>query len=65
MYDATAMGLVERVANLRSEFQDLIERQGSLFEAFGQRLPLKTLHNDVVDSVLIADVVQDADVRMV
>ncbi len=43
----------------------LIERQRALLQPLGQRVALQVLHDQEVDPVLGADVVQRADVRVV
>jgi hypothetical protein len=43
----------------------LIERERPLVDAGGQRLALQILHHHVTGVILIADVVECADVRMV
>ena len=58
------MRLVQRVRDLDSKSKHLLQRQRSAGEALRQRLPLEVLHHQVLDAVLIADVVERADVRM-
>ena len=56
--------VVERIGDLGAEFQNLIKRQGAFSEALGERFSFDAFHNEIVDSVLLADVVQNANVRM-
>ena len=65
MDDAVAMGFVEGVGDLNAVAQDLGRRQRALGECLGQRLAFEILHDDVVDAILRADVVERADVGMV
>ncbi len=65
MHHAAAMRFVQRVRNLRAQFQHLFQRQGALLETLRQRLALDALHHQIVDSVLMTDVVQHADVWMI
>ena len=65
MNDALAMRFVERVGNLGSNLQRLIERQRPFLEARGERLALEMRHDQVVRAVDAANVVDAADVRMV
>ena len=65
MHEPLAMRLVERVGDLPSERQHLGRRQRTPFQPVGQRLALHVLHDQVVEAVLVADVVEHADVRMV
>src|SRR5882762_7597695 len=62
---ATSMGFVQRIRNLRAEFQYLLQRQRTFFQALRQRLSLHALHHQVVHAILAAHVVQHANVRMI
>ena len=64
MGDAAAMGVVQRLRDLRSIAEDLAQGEWSARNPIGQRLTLDVLHDQVLRAVLIADVVQRADVRM-
>ena len=55
---------VERVRDGDAGRQRLVEREGAALETPGQRLAPEQLHDQVVGTVLAADVVQRADVRM-
>ena len=52
MDDAFAMGLVERIGNLESRGQHLIERQRAFLQALGEGLAFQVLHDEEVDPVL-------------
>src|SRR5262245_65027243 len=69
MDDAGAVRLVERVAHLDGNLQRLIliERSpvAALGQAFGQGLAFEILQHEKVDALVMADVEQRADVRMV
>ena len=65
MRDARAMRVVQRARNLDGVSQRLADREGAVGDPIGQRLPLEILHHEEIDAILLADVVEDADVRMV
>ena len=68
MDDARAVRLVERVADLDGDLQRLvrIEAAGAATgQAFGECLPFEILQHEEVDAVLMPDVEQRADVRMI
>ncbi len=65
MDDALAMRLVERVGDLGSDLQRLVERERPFLEARSQRLALEMRHDEVVSALDAADVVDAADVGMV
>ena len=65
MSDAAAMRFVERVGNVGAESQYLIEKQGAFFKALGESFSFDAFHYEVVDAVLLADVMQNANVGMV
>ena len=61
-----AVRRVERVGDLdRRSRSACVGRQRALAEAVRQRLALEQLHDEVVGPVLVADVVERADVRVV
>ena len=62
MDDPLSVGLVERVRDLAAEAEDLVESERTLHEPLGQGLALEVLHDEELDAVLVADVVQRADV---
>jgi hypothetical protein len=63
--DAGPVRRDQSIRDLNSIFQRLVELQRSFLQQLGQRLTLDVLHHDEVDTVLLADVVQGADVRMI
>ena len=65
MDDAAAMGDVQRIRDLDPAAQHLSERQRSLLQPVSERLSLEQFHHQVVDAVLVTDVVERADVRVV
>ena len=65
MCDTTTMRLVECVCDLRAVLQDLIERDGAFFKAPGKRFTFYAFHHQVIDSILLTDVEQHTDVRMI
>src|SRR6266403_1454472 len=62
---AVAVRFVQRIGNLAAEFKNLLERDRTLLQALRQRLAFETFHDEVVCSVLMANVVQHADVRVI
>ena len=64
MHDALAVRAIERVGDLGSVTQRLIQRQRSLGQPVRERLPFQQLHDEVLGSVLMPHVVERADVRM-
>ncbi len=65
MHHAAAMRFIERIRDLRTKFQDLVEGQRAFFESLRQGLALQAFHHQIVHTVLMAYVVQYADVRMI
>ncbi len=62
--EAPAVGAVQRFGDLDADFLDLLGGQGAALEALGQRLALQQLHDQEVHAVLVAHVVECADVRV-
>ena len=56
---------VERVGNLSRDAQDPVECEWLAGHQLLQRLPLQQLHDDELPVVVLADVVNGADVRMI
>jgi hypothetical protein len=54
---AAAMRFVERIGNLRAEFQNLFDRKRAFSKPSGESFSFDTLHYQVIDSVLLAHVV--------
>jgi len=65
MHHTTAMRFIQCIRDLRSQLEHLLQRQRPLLQTLGQRFALDAFHHQVVDSVLMTDVVQHADVRMI
>ena len=63
--DPLPVRLVQRIRDLNSNLQCLIQRQRALLQPVGQRLALQVLHDQEVDPVLAADVVEGANVRVI
>jgi hypothetical protein len=63
--NSAAMRLVQGERDLCAVLQDLVKRERPFLQPFGKRFPFNALHNEVVDSVLIADIVQHANVRVI
>src|SRR5262245_55353709 len=64
MNDAVTMGLLEGVGDLNGVIERLRQGQWSLPQPFRQRLALKALQHEEVGPVVLADIVQHADVRV-
>jgi hypothetical protein len=62
--DAAAVRFVERISNLGCMRYGLLDRQGSSLQPIGQSLAVEILHHQKLDSVLSADIVKCADMRM-
>src|SRR3979490_1420666 len=65
MHDAAAVRFVEGVGDLAAKFYDLIERKRAFLQPLRQRLAFHAFHDQIVDAVLMADVVEYADVWMI
>ncbi len=65
MDDAGAVRRFERIGNLNGQLQQLRHGQRPGFEPGVQRLPFEQLHHQVAVPVVLADVVDGRDVRMV
>ena len=59
------MRVVERLGDLDGMAQDLIRRQRAAGKAVGNRFAFQQLHHEVVAAVLLADVIERADMRMI
>ena len=60
-----AVRFVERVGELASKFENLFEGERTFFEALRKRLAFEALHDEIVGAVLMADVIENTDVRMI
>ena len=65
MDDASTMGFVQRVGDLNAVSKHFVDWQGTFFQSLRQRLAFEILHDDEVDAVLAAHVVEYANMRMV
>src|ERR1700674_473947 len=65
MRHAFAVGLVERVGNLDGVLQDLLQRQRTFQQTLRERLAFEIFHYQIIDTVLLADVEESADVGMI
>ena len=55
----------ERLANFNPNLQRLLQRQRPLPKPLGQRLTFQTLHYEKVNIVLMANIIQRANPRMI
>ena len=58
------MRLVERLGDLDGDLQRVVDLDRSTFESLRQRLALDVLHDEIVGPVLVANVIERADVRV-
>ena len=58
------MGSVQRAGQLHADAQHVVNRQRPAPQAPRQRLAGQIFHDQEIDAVLVADVIQRADVRM-
>ena len=63
--DPLPLCLVQRIGDLDGDLERLIERQRTFLQPLGERLALQVLHDQEVDPVLAADVVEGANVRVI
>ena len=59
------MRLVQGVRNLRTIFQNLLHRQRPFLQSFRQRLSLHALHYQKIDAVLLTDIMEHTNVRVI
>ena len=62
--DSPPVRRIESAGDLDRVVHRLTRWQGSLRQTIGERLPFQELHHKVINAVLVADVVQRADIRM-
>src|SRR6266852_2866781 len=62
---SAAMRFVQRVGNLRTIFQNLIERERTFFEPAGEGFAVDALHHEIIRLILLADIEEHANVRMI
>src|SRR5687768_15269564 len=65
MDDAGAMRLVERIGDLNRDRQRFIDWHPAFRQLIRQRLAFEILQHEEIDPVLMPDIVQGADVRMI
>src|SRR5271167_2119410 len=65
MYDSARVGFRQRIGNLDGGLQRLLQRHWTTLQAIGHRLPFQMLHDQEVDAILRANVIQRANVGMV
>ena len=65
MDHAAAVRLVERVGDVDGTAHRLVDAHGPTPEPVLERFAFEALHHEEVDAVLVADVVQRADVRVI
>ena len=64
MHNAVPVRLVERVRNLNPVTDRLLHGERSFLESPGERLPLEIFHDQEGHALVVADVIERADVRM-
>ena len=64
MRDAGAVCLVERVGDLDGDCQRLAGRHRAFLQPLFEGLALEILHDEERDVLILADVIQRADMRM-
>ena len=64
MDDAVSMRLVERIGDLNRVAEGLIERQRTLVQSLGERLPFQKLHDQEVNAILLPDVEHGTNMRV-
>ena len=64
MDDARAMRLIERAGDLNGDTEDLVKLEASTFQPLFKRVSLEMFEHQIGDAVMLADVEQRADVRM-
>jgi len=65
MDQALTMRPLDGVGNLNGVTQKLIDRQRAAGQPLRQRLTLQVLHPQEIDAVILTDVVESADMRMI
>jgi len=65
MYHPLPMGFIQGIGNLDGILQGLLQRQCAFCQPRLQRFPHQVFHNQVVDTVLLSDVMQGADMGVV
>ena len=65
MHDALVVGDIERIGNLDSDVEDLIQRKRMAVDLLGEAFAFEQLHGDEVLPIALLDGVDGADVGMV
>ena len=65
MHHSLAVGCVQGIGDLDGDAQHFTTGNRTLDQAFGQRLAFQKFHHQVVTAVVVADVVQRADVGVI
>ncbi len=64
MHNTMTVGPFQTFANFNSILEQLFRGERSPAQTIGQRLAFQIFHDQIIDSILVADVVQRANVRM-
>lgn len=59
------MSVVQSVGNLNRVSQELLGRQPTAIKTIGKRGAFDEFHNQVLDAILMTDIVQSANIRMI
>src|SRR5215472_8433491 len=65
VHNPCAMRLIQRIRDLCSVLQHLLQRQRPLLQPLRQRLSFHTLHHQVIHAILTTHIMQRANVRMI
>jgi hypothetical protein len=65
MYYAGSMGVIECIGDLNAILHHFLQRHWAMFEPSLNRFALQTLHNQVVDAVLLTNIVHCANMRVI
>jgi hypothetical protein len=65
MHDPRAMRPIERIGDLDRVLKRLFERERAFRESIGKRLTVDVLHHEVVGLIVMPDIVNRADMRMI
>ncbi len=65
MRDAEAVRFVQRVGDLHRVLKRPVDREWTLLQVTRQRLTVEILHHEEIDAILLADIVESTNVRMV
>ena len=65
MHDALGVSRVEAIGQLGSDIQQTFQCKGAAHDHVSQGLSLQQLHGDIGSPILLAQVVDDADVAMI